>query len=173
MEKNTLAAIISAVAIFAFFALVLPQYDAIKAIREAINSRQVILNERTAESSNVRDLDGEVKSRQSDINKIKSFLPERKQVDGLVSSIQNMVESSGVQLVGMTVGDVASNEETRFKKMLIGIDVASPYPSFVDFLKLIEQSLRLYDVNEVNAAASTTLPGIVNFSIKMNAYYLK
>ena len=52
MQKNTLAAIISAVAVFAFFVLVLPQYDAIKLIK-TINSRQATLNERTAESDRV------------------------------------------------------------------------------------------------------------------------
>lgn len=173
MQKNTLAAIISAVAVFAFFVLVLPQYDAIKLIKEAINSRQATLNERTAESDRVREMDSQAKSRQSDINKIKSFMPERKQVDELVSSIQGIAEGSGVQIMGMATADASSYEETRYKKMLIGVDIVGPYPSFVNFLKLVEQSLRLYDVYEVNAAASTTSVGSVNFSVKINAYYLK
>lgn len=173
MQKNTLAAIIFAIAVFAFFVLVLPQYDAIKLIKEATNSRQAALNERTVAFDRVKVLDGQVRQRQSDINKIKSFLPERKQIDEVVSSIQKISEESGMQITGMTTTGVSSLEETRYKKILIGIDIAGPYPSFVNFLKLIEQSLRLYDVYEVNAAASTTSVGSVNFSLKISAYYLK
>lgn len=173
MQKNILAAIIFSVSFFAFFVLILPQYDAIKSIREAFNSRQAILNEKTVEFNRVKELDSQVKARQSDINKIKSFLPERKQIDELVSSIQNISERSGMQMGSMTISDVPTFEETRYKKISIGIDLLGPYPSFVNLLKLLEQSLRLYDVYEITAASSTTFIGSVGFAIKINTYYLK
>ena len=100
-------------------------------------------------------------------------MPERKQVDELVSSIQGIAEGSGVQIMGMATADASSYEETRYKKMLIGVDSSRSLSVFVNFLKLIEQSLRLYDVYEITAAASTTSVGSVNFSVKINAYYLK
>ena len=173
MQKNTLASIIFALAIFLFFILVLPQYDAIKAAKEAMAFRRGVLTERTAAFNKVKELDAQAKSRQSDINKIHSFLPERKQIDEVVMSIKEIAETNGMQFLGMTTSEVPSFEAGSYSKLLIGLDLAGQYPAFVNFLKSLEQSLRLYDVSVVNAAASTTVLGSVNFSIKVGAYYLK
>ena len=173
MQKNTLAAIIFSAAFFLVFVLVLPQYDSIKTAKGALPTRRNLLAERTAAVNKIVEAQKQVQSRQADINKIKSFLPERKQIDEVVSSIQNISESSGMQLLGMITSAVPGIDDNRYKKILVGVDLIGQYPAFVNFLKLLEQSLRLYDVSEINAAASTTVPGNVNFTIKMNAYYLK
>lgn len=173
MQKNTLAAIIFALALFLFFVLIVPQYDAIKIAKEAIRSRQSLLNEKTAIFDNVKEMDRQAKSRQADINKIKAFIPERKQIDDVVSSIQKITEQSGLQLSSLTTSEVSLAGAVEYRKIFVGIDIIGAYPSLVNFLKLLEQSLRLYDVFEITAAASTTSLGNVNFVIKMNAYYLK
>lgn len=158
-----------------FFVLVVPQYDAIKIVKEAIKSRQLLLTERTAIFDNVRELDRQAQTRQADINMIKAFIPERKQIDEVVSSMQKITEQSGLQLSSLTTSEVSLTGEAEYRKIFVGADMAGAYPAFVNFLKLLEQSLRLYDIYEINAAASTTLLGLgnVNFAIKMNAYYLK
>ena len=173
LQKDTLAAIIFAFSFFLLFVLALPQYDAIKAVKTAAQSRQSLLNDRTAQLNKARDLESQAQARRSDISKIHSFLPERKQVDEIVSGIHAISQEAGLQLVGMTMSDVQAFEDANYKKVAVNIDLASQYPAFVNFLKLLEQSLRLYDVFEINAAASTTVLGSINFSVKMNAYYLK
>lgn len=173
MQKNTLATIIFSLSIFLFFVLVLPQYDTIKMTKEAIKLRQSLLAERTAEFNKVKDFDNQIRARQSDISKIRSFLPKSKQLDEIVSSVQNISETSGLQLTGMTAADVPSFEDAAYKKVLIGLDLVGQYPTFVNALRLVEQSLRLYDVSEIVAAASTVVLGNIDFTVKINAYYLK
>lgn len=173
MQKNALAAIIFALASFLFFVLVLPEYDAIRVVREAVSSRQLLLEERSALLKNVLELNRQATARQSDINKIKSFLPERKQIDEIVSSLQKITEQSGLQLSSLTTSVGPSTGKTEFKKIFVGMDVIGTYPAFVNFLKLLEQSLRLYDVFEITAAVSTTTLSNINLAIKMNTYYLK
>lgn len=173
MQKNTLAAIIFAISLFLLFVLVAPEYDAVKVAQKAVESRRLLLGERTVLLSNVLELDKQVRARQADVGKIKSFLPERKQIDEVVSSIQKITEQSGLQLSGLTISEASLAGEAEYRKIFIGGDLIGAYPAFVNFLKLLEQSLRLYDVFEITAAASTTLLGNVNFAIKMNAYYLK
>ena len=92
MQKNTLAAIIFSAAFFLVFVLVLPQYDSIKTAKGALTTRRNLLAERTAVVNKIVEAQKQVQSRQADINKIKSFLPERKQIDEVVSSIQNISE---------------------------------------------------------------------------------
>ncbi len=179
MQKNTIAAIIFSITSFLFFVLVLPQYDAIKLTGDAIKSRQALLDQKTAALNNVKKLDSQVKSRQADIAKIKTFIPERKQTDEIVSSINKIAEQSGVQLSSLTTSDVTSTNEQGYNKIFISLDTLSNYPAFVNFLKLVEQSLRLYDVFQLTGSLSTTSQGnaadhpIVNFTTKINAYYLK
>src|SRR3990167_8719975 len=96
MQKNTIASIIFALAFFLFFVLVLPQYDSIKAAREAVELRQNVLTERTAALNKVKELEVQTRARQSDINKIHSFLPERKQIDEIVMSIKEITELTGM-----------------------------------------------------------------------------
>ncbi|MBI2063354.1 MAG: type 4a pilus biogenesis protein PilO [Candidatus Yanofskybacteria bacterium] len=173
MEKNTLAAIIFSLGLLLLFVLVMPQYDAIKVTKEAVNSRKVVLKETAFVFEKIQELNRQAQSRQADINKIKVFIPEKKQIDEVVSSIQKITEQSGLQLSVLTTAAVPVTSEIGYKKILIGADLVGAYPSFVNFLKLLEQSLRLYDIFEITGAASTTSPGNVNFTIKMNAYYLK
>lgn len=173
MSRNTITAIIFSIASFLFFVLILPQYDTVKLIGDAVGSRRVLLNQKTAALNNVKKLDSQAGSRQADIGRIKSFIPERKQTDEIVSSIQKITEQSGIQLSSLTTSEVPATNEVGYKKIFISADIIGAYPVFVNFMKLLEQSLRLYDVFEIIGAASTASPGSVNFTIKMNAYYLK
>ena len=173
MNKQLLSAIILSFVGISLFVLVLPQYDAIKVAKEAIGVRRSLVSERALFFDKVQELDRQARIRQSDTNKIESFIPERKQIDEVVSSIQEISEQSGLQLSGITTSEVTATEGLEYKKIFISIDITGVYPAFVNFLKNLEQSLRLYDVSEVAAASSTTSPGNVNCVVKMNAYYLK
>lgn len=173
MNKNTLAAIIVGLSLFLLFVLILPQYDEIKAAKDAKESRLVLLGERTAAFENVQESNRQVQSRKSDLDKIGTFLPETKQIDEVVSSIQKIAQDAGLQLSGITTSATPALGGSEYKKLLIGLDLVGSYPAFVSFLRLIEQNLRLYDVFEIVATESTTVPGVVNLSIKIDAYHLK
>ena len=160
-------------ALFLAFVLVLPQYDAIKAAKAAQVARQALLTERTAEIDNTKALGRQIELRQGDLDKIRTFLPTTKQIDEIVSSIQKISQDAGLQLTGMTTAGIPEAGEIDYKKVQISLDLVGKYPVFVNFLKLLEQNLRLYDIFEITAAESTTSPGNVNFIIKMYAYYLK
>lgn len=123
--------------------------------------------------NNVLDLDHQAAIKQVDIGKIKILVPEKKQLDEMVSSLQKITEQSGVQLSSLSTSEAAGDELGAYKKVLISIDIVGTYPAFLEFLKLSEQSLRLYDISGITAAASTTTLGGINIVIKMYTYYLK
>ena len=173
LQTKTLAAIILALALFLLFVLAVPQYDEIKAAKAVIASRRALLDERTMLLDSVRTLDEQVQLRQNEVSKISTFLPEHKQIDEVVSSIQEIAAQSGLQLSSLTTAKTSFSSETGRENIIIGVDAVGTYPSFVNFLKLLEQNLRLYDIFEITAATSATAVGQVNFSLKINAYYLK
>lgn len=174
MNKNLIASIIVALGFALLFILVLPEYDAVKSDKAVLQARQELLNERTAEVKNFKDLEREADARQSEIGKITTFVPPKKQIDEVVSSIQRMTSDSGLQLVSLAAAAVTDNAETRYRKLFINVEAVSQYPAFINFLRSLEQSLRLYDVSDIAAGVSSGGLGAgVNFSIKIYGYYLK
>ncbi len=178
MSKSLIASIIFAAGAFAFFILVLPQFDSISNTRTALKLRQSLLEEKRAELDNVSELGKQYGTRQADINKIVVFMPAQKRIDQIVSSIQQIAGQAGLNLTTITTsGSADTGEAAGYKTITIGFDVMGQYPPFVNFLKLLEQNLRLYDIYEIIASSVVSASGgsqnLVNFSVRMKAYNLQ
>ena len=177
MNRTLIASIIFAAGAFAFFTLALPEFTSVKNARAALRVRQALIEERNAELKNVAELDGQYKARQASIDKLTTFMPEQKRIDQIVSSIQQMANQSGLNLAVITTAATAeTGEAAGYKKVFVSFDLVGQYPSFVNFLKLLEQNLRLYDIFEIIGSPATGVGGgqnLVNFSVKLNAYNLK
>lgn len=172
MNKNLVATIIVSVGLFLFFAMVMPQYSAISTFRSNLKQEETLYNERTAFLESFKSLNAKVKARQTDINKVVSFLPAGKRSDEIVSSLQEIAQESGLQLTSLSSSNSASTTDTGYKKMFITVEMVGTYPSLVNLLGLMEKNLRLFDINQITAISSTTSPGLLNINLKMNAYYL-
>lgn len=174
MSKTTLAAIFAAAAAFLFFILVLPEYNKVRQVKDALSARQMTLQERSSEYQTFKDLAGEYDKRQNEIAKILVFLPPNKQIDGLVSSFQQATVNTGLQLTDLGIADNSGgNDTTGYKKALANLNLIGSYPAVMNFLKTLEQSLRLYDVTEISAAQNSGSATSLNVNVKVNAYYLK
>jgi Tfp pilus assembly protein PilO len=176
MNKSLIASIIFAAGAFAIFVLILPEFTSIKDAKAALQARQALIEERNSELQKVAELDKQYQARQADIDKILVFMPEQKRIDQVVSSIQQMTTQAGLNLAAMMTAAVADTENVGYKKILVSFDVVGQYPSFINFLKLLEQNLRLYDIVEIVGSPLANSGGaqnIVNFKVKLNAYNLK
>jgi len=177
MNKNILASIIFAAGAFAFFVLALPELNYVSAAREALGTRQSMLVEKQAELGRVGELNNQYEARQSDIDKMMVFLPKQKRIDQIVSSIQQMASQAGLNLTSLTTATSTETGEVGYETIFVGFDVVGQYPSFVNFLRLLEQNLRLYDIFGIIASLTTSSAGgtqnLVDFSVKLNAYNLK
>lgn len=178
MNKSLITSIIFAAGAFAFFVLVLPEFTSIQNANAALKTRQALIEEKNTELKKVTELDKQYKIRQADIDKIIVFMPEQKRIDQIVSSIQQIASQAGLSLAEITTaGSTETGEAAGYKQMFIGFNVVGQYPSFLNFLRLLEQNLRLYDIFEIDASLTTSAAGeaqnLVNFSVKLNTYYLQ
>ena len=178
INRTFIASIVFAAGAFAFFVLVLPEFTSIENARAALQVRKTLIEERSAELQNVAELDGQYKARQAGIDKITSFMPEQKRVDQIVSSIQQIANQTGLSLADITTAAAAeAGEVVGYKKIFVSFNVVGQYPSFVNFLKLLEQNLRLYDIFGIIGSLTTSTTGgnqnLVNFTpIILNSYQL-
>ncbi len=178
MNKNIFAALITATAAALVFIVVMPEYDAIVNARTGLEQRRTTLADRQAALQNVKTLDGQYRQRQSDIKRVLSFLPETKQNDQIVASIETATIQSGIQLIGMNITPLSQTSSTpsAYKTTYVTINAIGGYTSLLSFLKTLEQHLRLYDIVDMTVSQSTSAgsaPDALDISIKMNAYNLK
>jgi Tfp pilus assembly protein PilO len=177
MNKSLIASIIFAAGAFAFFVLVFPEFTSIRNAKAALRTRQALIEEKNMELRKVTELDKQYQARRADIDKILIFMPEQKRVDQIILSLQQMANEVGLRLGSIVTAAAIEKEGAGYKKILVSVDVVGQYPSFVSFLKLLEQNIRLYDVFEImgSPVASAVAGGknLINFNIKLNTYHLK
>lgn len=158
-----------------FFVLVMPQYDSIKIFRETVAAREALFTERSAIISRIQELERQAEARQADIDRLATFMPQGKQMDEIVSSLEKVAANSGMQLTVITTSEAGTATAEDQKRIFVSIDLTGTYPNLINFLKSLEQSLRLYDVSEIVVSPATVagLGNNLNFALKMHAYYLE
>lgn len=175
MNRGTLSSIILALTLIVFFVLVMPQYDSIKIFRETVAAREALFAERSAIISRIQELERQAEARQADIDRLTTFMPQGKQMDEIVSSLEKVAANSGMQLTVITTSEAGTATAEDQKRVFVSVDLTGTYPNLINFLKSLEQSLRLYDVSEivVSPATAAGLGNNLNFALKMHAYYLE
>jgi len=175
MDKSLFTSLIFAVSGFLIFAMVIPQYDAIADVRAMVKEREKLLADRTAAQENVKRLMKEYQARQADIGKFKVLLPETKQLDQIIASIQALAQGNGLGLRTLTAGDVGEAAGAGYKKTSIKVELGGTYPALLGFLKELEKNLRLYDVLELSIGRDpgATNPSALSFEVKISTYNLK
>ncbi|MDX9892805.1 MAG: hypothetical protein RB292_00120 [Patescibacteria group bacterium] len=111
----------------------------------------------------------------SDISRIEQILPSDKDVGGLFVQFQNIALENNLLLAGISVNEVppASTDakNSNLKELNISVDLvnlgaAGDYRGFKEFLKSIENNLRIFDTNAVYFD-----PESPNYSVNIVTYY--
>jgi len=165
-----------ALACFGFFVMVLPMYNDITQAREDLAIRRERLKERTELVNKVDQLNSEYQKYADQIKKLDKLIPEKKQADQIISSLQEIANQSGLNMTEIAVADSTKQGKTsNYQSSLISLQLSGSYSQFNNFLKLIEQSLRLYDINDITMSASggAQQKAALNFQVKINANNIK
>lgn len=173
-NKNYTGAGLIALAIIGIWAWVMPEYNKISELDLALQERQDLYDSRSAILKRIQDMNKQYQEKAADITKISGILPSKKSLAEAVSAIDRIATQSGLQLVSAQLAGEPSNEGSTYNSLPIEITLNGSYPGLVSFLQSAEKNLRIIDITSVDAAASSVdKPGLLNFSIKGNAYYLK
>ena len=154
---------------------VLPEYNKISELNVALNERQELYDSRGAIIKKIQDMNKEYQKRAADVTRISSVLPSKKSLAEMVSAIEKLSTQSGLQLISATIaGKPSDGQAGAYNFLPIEISMGGGYPGLVSFLQSAEKNLRIIDITTIDAAAGVTdRPGLLNFSVKGNAYYLK
>lgn len=173
--KNYLGTLCIALGLFIVMAMAWPQYNHIGQLRAAIGEREIILAERQSLIEKVKTLESEFKKRENDVQRFGSVIPAKKSSAEIVTAIENIATTSGMQLSGLIMANKDANETDPYESLTIEINLNGSYPSLVNFLAALEQNLRLMDVTSIEAGMAAVPSGqqALSFRVKVNAYFLK
>ena len=176
MNKEIISSFIFAVGCFAFFWLVIPQYDKVLDIRSATSDRQNMLTERKALRDNVVKLMGQYNSRKADIDKLIMLLPSGEHFDQIIEGVQAAAYQNGLQVESLQTSSQIGKSTIPYNISGVTVDVNGTYDSLLNFMKDLEKSSRLYDISDVQLSqtqGSGTGANSFSIEIKLSAYSLK
>ena len=173
MNRNLLSAIIVGIGGFLIFYLIIPEYNANLAVKRALTDRGDLFKTRSELLANEKKL---METYSENVNNgnvanLMLLVPEKRSVEEIIIDFQTTAQNNGLQLSEISIG-VDSRVTADRKIISIKLTIAGSYTSFFSFLKQVEQSLRIYDVNEISFSKNTAGTGF-NLDVKINAYSLK
>lgn len=124
---------------------------------------------------------------ESDLNRLKAFLPDGVDNVQLILDLDALAKRSGVEIRDIAVvlpgakgpqqaAREASNKQLPLADMpqgtlIVSLKLLGTYDGFRSFLAGVERSLRLLDVAALSVKDSTT--GVYEFSMDLNLYWLR
>jgi hypothetical protein len=165
--QGLLGSILIAIAIVVFFALVMPKYDEIRATQQAIDERQVLLDDLNEALSRVNSLKAEISASSSDVEKVGGVITGPKNTDEILVALEVMAEESGVQISNISIAE--GKTDGTFETLVMKLDGSGVYSSLKLLLERLEKNTRLFDVKKITLNDAGIF---LNFSMEINVYYL-
>lgn len=175
--------LVAVVAGFAFF--IVPHYNSISALRAQQADYETIL-------TNARQLKQESNALVTKYNsfdpvqlgELTTMLPSNPENMKLILALQNVASQNGMVLQNVKIDDPdvdAAAQNSRpgagassdLGTLTIDFSMAGPYASFTSFIKTIERSLRMLEIQKVSFAVSDPKSQSYQYTVSIKTYWLK
>ncbi len=113
----------------------------------------------------------------SDQNRLLKLLPDNIDNIRLIVEISEIANKENLAIKNISVGDVSQAPSTigqsgeTYGTLTLKFSVNATYNNFLNFLKDLENNLRIIDVTDISFNSSDTGP--YDFNITLNTYWLK
>lgn len=173
--------IAASIAGFAFF--IVPRYNAISTVRaQAADYQTVLTNARKLKEQRNALVTKYNSFDQAKLGQLATMLPTNPENMKLILSLQSVASQYGMVLQNVKIEDpaadaaqarTAAQNNTELGKMVINFSVAGSYASFTNFMKTIEKSLRVIEIQKVSFSASDPKAQNYQYSVSIKTYWLK
>ena len=172
--KKLIGAGTASIGFILFSFLVLPLFQVLADTREAIQSKQDILDQRKDILAKIADLKKKIDSRKTEIGQLASVLPTEKKTQEIVVNIEDMANQSGIELRDLKTAEIISLERNKgYQVLQVELSGSGSYQSFIGLIKLLEKNLRIFDVQGFTVSLDASgIPGKLNLDLKLFTYFL-
>ena len=157
------------------FLVLWPLYGDIAAAILLREQNQDNLTQRKKLTENLERLISQYNERERDIASLNKAIPNGQNIPELLVNLEAIASENGLifENVNFKPKDLKA---PGIKTLTMDINVKGSYPDFLNYLKALEKSLRIFDVTSVSFSGIS--PGQANvkigntgFSLKINTYY--
>ncbi len=154
MNKGLISALIISIAGSLIFVLVLPSYKEVNIAKEGLTKRQETQVEIKNIQANIAKLISEYESNREEVSKAGMALPEKNQLDYIISTFQAMATDKQVDIQSVSTDKpiLALALGEGIEQTQIKLELASSYKLLFSFIEAIETNSRLFNITKMNIA---------------------
>lgn len=182
MNKHLIIIIILFIAIISIvFWLILPIYNQISYNYQVISDKKNELQETKDLIAKMKELDEKYKQLEADgyIKKIDFALPEEEDLPSLIVNLEALASQNGMILEEADFGSQVSSmpkigtatAPQPYNIFQMRLSLAGSYLAFKNFLKALEENLRLMDVKSVSLSPKEEIENYFKFDVAVETYY--
>lgn len=173
MNKNIInIGIVFTVAVVIFFFFLVPQFSKWSVARENNINKSKELYDLQRYYEELVELDNELESYQSILDRLDSALPEELSVPSFIIFLQQVTQESGVVLKSFDTSFTSNplKEGAELKELKMNITVMGRYDSLRNLTSRLKQSAKIVDIESVSFSVPTDEDGMFDFNIGLRTY---
>lgn len=170
MNKLILIAIVVVLTLALGFALLLPKYQAFSVLQSNIREKETELQYKKEYFSQVKEVSEKFTEYPDSLSKISSALPLRTSLPSLFNLLQTMASQTGLILedIGSEAADAKAKQ--AIKEIKVSFGLSGTYSAFKDFLKALETSSRMIEVESISFSVPEDTADPIPFSVKVKTH---
>ncbi|MEF8846912.1 MAG: type 4a pilus biogenesis protein PilO [Candidatus Paceibacterota bacterium] len=148
--KPIFVAISFSLALFLLLFMVWPKYQDLKQLNQEVSRVETKLERSKGYVSKLNSLSEQLDQHGEGMSKIETALPSKPGIPSLLNYLYSAAAGSQGLLM-KNVGAISqSSYQGNIKKSNLNITLSGAYPSFKNFLKMVEKSSRIIEVNNIS-----------------------
>jgi len=157
-----------------------PRYQELNNLWAQIKNKELEIQYQNEYYQELNSLSQKLEERQEGLAKIDSALPSKPRLPSLLKFFQKTASENGLILTSAGEFSIKSLPEANLKEIQNSLNLSGSYPALKNFLRALEKSARLIEVDSISFSASRlpATPGvpeariseIFNFQLKIKTY---
>lgn len=168
-----------------FVGFIVPQYKAVQALRvQAADYNKVLENARTLQEERNKLVTKYNAFDQSLLGKLEAMLPRNPENVKLILELDSIAKQYGVVLQNVKIEDTSGQTQATLRPgaapvnqdigtLSITFSVAGSYEGFTNFIKTVEKSLRIVDIQKITFTALDETKNTYQYTVGIKTYWLK
>jgi Tfp pilus assembly protein PilO len=168
-----------------FVGFIVPNYKAVQTLRaQSADYNQILTNARTLQEERNKLVTKYNAFDPALLAKLGTMLPRNPENVKLILALDSMAKQYGVSLQNVKIEDVSAGAQTAVRPgsapvntdigtLNITFTIAGPYAGFSNFIRSVEKSLRVVDIQKVTFTALDDTKSTYQYTVGIKTYWLK
>jgi Tfp pilus assembly protein PilO len=161
--------ILFALCALVIFVFLLPRHRVLTSLNKNILEKEIELRSQEQYVKELKEVANTLKENKDVLSKIESALPKDHSLPELLNFFQKAASQAGIILGKINPHSGTPEKDTNIMTTQVDLNLDGNYSDFKDFLRILEKSARLIEVNNIHFAYPRK-QGPFNFNISTEVY---